>query len=69
MILIGCNYSKGNGHATSDMKTQQWNGSSKLTNHSKHKYLSNEKQGMPLHEMNKYIFLSECQCNPSYMTS
>ena len=23
LILIGCNYSKGNGRATSDMKTQQ----------------------------------------------
>ena len=22
-ILIGCNYSKGNGHATNDIKTQQ----------------------------------------------
>ena len=34
-ILVGCNYSKGNGHATSDMKTQQWNKSAHLTTNAK----------------------------------
>ena len=43
LILIGCDYSKGNGCETSDMKTQQWNKSTHLTNHAKWKYLSNEK--------------------------
>ena len=31
----GCNYSKGNGHATNDMKTQQWNKIAHLTSNAK----------------------------------
>ena len=55
-----CDYSKGNEYATSDMKTQQWNKSAHLTNHAKCKYLSNEKNGMPLHEMQVSSFKWEC---------
>ena len=32
LILIGSNYSKGNGHATNDIMTQQWN---KYAHHNK----------------------------------
>ena len=35
LILIGCDYSKGNGHATNEVMTQQWNKYAHLTNNSK----------------------------------
>ena len=35
LILIGCDYSKGNGRATNEVMTQQWNKYAHLTNNAK----------------------------------
>ena len=35
MILVGCNYSKGNGLVTNDIMTRQWNKYAHLTNNAK----------------------------------
>ena len=45
MILIGCDYSKGNGHETNGIMTQQWNKCAHLTNNAKCIFCLNEKTG------------------------
>ena len=64
-ILIGLLLKRENDRSTNGFMTQQ---EVKCTPNNQCKCtVSNEKQGMLLHEMHKYIFLSKCQCNPSYM--
>ena len=64
MILIGCDYSKGNGHATNEVMTQQWSKYAELTSNAKCN-VYNEEKGMSLHEVQDFSF--KCNCNNSYM--